>query len=106
MTGVSNLLLSSGPSAIFWAIPKIIINPVKREAGRAISHVRMEIRKLFPSVANSDPAKNVIFILGAARGPDSPPHCHPTTVRAGIGANRMPMLGEISAYNLFVEAAA
>jgi hypothetical protein len=103
---VSNLLLMRGPATIFRTIPKIIINSIKRKSSRTISHIHIKVREVFPSGANSNTAKDIIFVLRAALSPNSSPHCNPTSICAGVGTNCVSMGGEVPAYNFFMEAAA
>jgi hypothetical protein len=100
------LLLRCGPAAIFRAISKIIIDSVKSQAFWAITHIAVKVGKIFPAFANSDPAEYIVFVLRTFLGSHSPPHCNPASVCAGVSANSMPVSGEVSAYNFFVEAAA
>jgi len=62
------LLFLNGPSAVSRLIVSVIVDPVKRSAGRPFSHVCNEIPKTFtPSFANGDASGSVMLISAIRR---------------------------------------
>lgn len=52
---ICSLLFVRCPSAIFWAVWSVVIDPIQRESNRTISHIRKEIlERINPSFTNHD----------------------------------------------------
>lgn len=60
------LLFWAGPSAIMRLVIAIIILPVERFTGRALSHIGEKCRKGFPPLANLNPPSPVSGIFGVS----------------------------------------
>ena len=64
-SAVIEVALPRYPSAIFWAVWAVIIDPVDIETLRSHSHVGDEVRKLPPALANSDAPAAVVAVMKA-----------------------------------------
>jgi hypothetical protein len=62
---VVRLFFTGRPSAIFWAIRTVVINPIKRCSRRSFAHVLNKICKRRPSFANVNSSRTVPFVSGA-----------------------------------------
>lgn len=70
---VCRLFFHAGPAAVPRRIPGVVINPIKRQAERAFSHVSVKIlKRIEPSFTHRNPTIHVILALGAFRRRTTP----------------------------------
>jgi hypothetical protein len=81
---VVGLFFSSGPSAIFFAIPKVIINPLQSHAVWTRTHVINKALEVMPTVAQGYAASSVSVKKPAFGVQASGFHVHPYSI--GFGA--------------------
>jgi len=78
---ISLTFAAGNPAAIFWRVWAVIVDAVDHHAGRTYAHIRHEIRKRIPSLANLDSSAAVILPLRVVRIVASAPHTPPKTVK-------------------------
>lgn len=77
LAGISRLLNSCLPFAVtFFIVTIVVFSPQSHPVG-TLAHVRKEIGKQFPSIANSDSSAAVIFPLFVSRISASHNHLRP-----------------------------
>ena len=59
---VSCLICSGRPLAVFWRVPKVVINTFKGKAIRFFAHVRQKVFKLKPSFAHGNSSCAIMFV--------------------------------------------
>ncbi len=62
---IVRLFFTGRPSAIFWTIRAVVIDPVKRCSRRSFAHVFNKICKRRPSFANVDASRTIPVVSGA-----------------------------------------
>ena len=62
VSSIFGLFFSSGPSAIFGAIPFLIVNSLNAKSIWPFTHVAQEISKIKPAVTNCNSPTPVIFV--------------------------------------------
>lgn len=98
---VAGLLSGRGPSAVFWRVVAIVVDPIKRKAAGLFAHVRQEVRKAIgpaPAFAYLDASSAVAVKKPVRRiaatvvhgGPDSVCRCfgHAVLARGWCAATR------------------
>jgi len=61
---VGRLLLHGGPSAIAWGISHVVVDALKRQAGRTFSHISAEIlKRICPPITHANATGEIVFGL-------------------------------------------
>lgn len=93
------------PSAVLRLVVPIVVDAVYRMTGRALSHVREEILKTPPAVANRDASSAVVVELGRLRIGAPLNHGPPDPMRPRV-CHSMAKTSCIRSYGLFLQAPA
>ena len=67
VSSIFGLFFSGGPSAVFGAIPFLIVNALNAKSIRSFAHVAQKISKIKPAVTNCNSPAAVVFVSLALR---------------------------------------
>jgi hypothetical protein len=91
-SSVIELNAIGSPIAVSLVVAQIIVSAFKSQSVRPNSHVRQEIRKEHPSLANGDASASVVWILPMSRLQTSSLHVLPSAIRRRAGKT-VPCIG-------------
>jgi hypothetical protein len=81
---ICGLLLPCCPSAIFRRVASVIVYSIKCKAGRSRAHIRVEILKFLPTLANGYSSTAIILVLIVSLVFTSRAHAKPDDVLGGM----------------------